>query len=151
GRRRIDLDGDGRAEGRDRDERYFLRVIQRSRQSFLVDPEGGRQDRSPPTDASRTGATGAGSADDSGLFAAGPGSFGAQFLDLARPFAAGVAAAWDPHLGGSQSLSARALHGRVQCSFSSAGSAARECVCPPLGQRSGPDLRTTVRTYRKPG
>src|SRR6266403_625340 len=52
GGRGIELDGDGRTERSDREKRGVLRVIQRSRQSFLAHSQGGRQDRSPPADAS---------------------------------------------------------------------------------------------------
>ena len=108
------LDGDGRAEGSDRAQGRVLRVVQRSRQSFLAYPEGGRQDRSAPADASRPCAARVGSADDSGLFAAGAWSFGTQLRHLARTLAAGAAAARNPQPGGGQSLPARALHRRVQ-------------------------------------
>ena len=44
----IDADGDGGAAGSDRAQRRVLRLVQRSRQPFLADAEGGRQGRSPP-------------------------------------------------------------------------------------------------------
>src|SRR5215475_1812969 len=74
----IDTDGNGRAERSSGAQGSFLRVVQRSRQPFLAYPEGGRQDRSAPADTSRPGAARAGSADDSGLCAAGAGSVGTQ-------------------------------------------------------------------------
>ena len=41
----IDFDGDGGVEGSDRGQGGVLRLVQRSRQSFLANPEGGREDR----------------------------------------------------------------------------------------------------------
>src|SRR5438445_13197653 len=70
--RGIDADRDGRAEGSNRTQRRVLRPVQRPRQPFLVDPQGGGTGRSSPLDASGTGTTRAGGTDDSGLFTAGP-------------------------------------------------------------------------------
>jgi hypothetical protein len=107
----------------------FCGVIQRSRQPLLAYTHGGRQDRSAPADASGSSPAGFGCANDPGLFAAGTWSFGAHLRHLARTLAAGTAAARNPHGGGGQSLLARALRRRVQCSVSSAGCAAGKCVC----------------------
>jgi transposase len=118
---------------------------------FWLTPKAGGQGRSPPTDASGSCAARVGRANDSGLFAAGPRTIGAQLLDLARALAAGTPAARNPHFGGGQSLLARALQGRVQSALPSGGGAAGECVCAPLPPGPGPDLRAAIPAYGQPG
>src|SRR6266536_3284818 len=71
GGRGIDGDGDGGTAGGDRAQGRVLRSVQRSRQPFLADAEGGRQGGLSPPDPGGTGAARVGGADDSGLLAAG--------------------------------------------------------------------------------
>ncbi|HZD93215.1 MAG TPA: helix-turn-helix domain-containing protein [Candidatus Sulfotelmatobacter sp.] len=80
---------------------------------FLVNAQGGGTGRCSPLDASGTGATRVGGADDSSLLAAGAWSQRAQLRDLAGATAAGTEAARNPDAGGSQYFSAGALRGRV--------------------------------------
>jgi transposase len=54
-----------------------------------------------------------GGAHDSGVLTASARTERTQLGNLARPIAAGTALAWDPDGGGSECLSARALHRRV--------------------------------------
>src|SRR5262244_1027447 len=67
-----------------------------------------------------------------------------------RTLAAGAATARDPQPGGGQPLFARALHGRVQRTLSSARGPAWQRLCAPLQPRFGSDLRAPIRTYRQP-
>ena len=92
--------------GGDRGQGPVLRALQRSRQPFLADAEGGRQGRSASPDPGRPRLTRVGDSDDSGLFAAGPRSLGAQLRNLARTAAAGAAAARNHNCGGSQQFPA---------------------------------------------
>ena len=116
---------------------------------FWLTPEGRRQGRSPPADASRAGSARTGRADDSGLLAAGARAQRAQLRHLARAAAAGTAAARDPHAGGRQSVSAGALHRRVQWPLSGCAPTARQRISPLPAQGSGPDLLAPVRAHRE--
>ena len=122
-----------------------LRSVQRPGQPFLADAEGGWQGRSPPPDASGSGATRFGGADDSGLLAAGTGTLGAQLRHLAGATAAGAATArhYERHRG--QPLSARRVHRRVQWPLSGAGRPARQRVHQVSTTRSGPGVLAAVR------
>ncbi|HEX9121698.1 MAG TPA: helix-turn-helix domain-containing protein [Terriglobales bacterium] len=99
--------GSHRAPGR------VLRAVQRSRQPFLADAEGGRQGGLSPPDPGGAGVARVGCADDSGLLAASAGTQRAQLLDLAGAITAGVKTAPDRESGSRQCISAGALHGRV--------------------------------------
>jgi transposase len=66
-----DGDSDGGSARGSRRQRTVLRFVQRSRQPFLADAEGGRQGGSASPDAGRTGAGRVGDSDDPGLFSAG--------------------------------------------------------------------------------
>ena len=81
--------------GGDRNQGPVLRAVQRPRQPFFRDPEGGRGGGQEPPDAGGAGDEGTGGADDPGLFAAGARPVGAQFRDLAGALAAGAAAGGD--------------------------------------------------------
>src|ERR1035441_6315660 len=74
GGRRSDGDGAGGAERSGQAQGRVLRLIQRSRQPFLADAEGGRSGGPPPSHAGGTGDAGLGSAYDSSLLAAGAGT-----------------------------------------------------------------------------
>src|SRR3974390_1892506 len=137
---RIDGDGDGGVARGDRAAGPVLRAVQRSRQPFLADAEGGWQGGFPSGDAGGAGAARVGDSDDSRLFAAGAGPFGAQLRDLAGTVAAGAAAARDHHGGRSQSLFARALHHRVQSALSGGGGAAGHGLHSLPTARPGADL-----------
>ena len=70
--------GGGRAQG------TVLRLVQRSRQPFLADPEGGRQGRSASADPGGTRLARVGDSDDSGLLAAGAGALASAALGPGR-------------------------------------------------------------------
>jgi transposase len=94
--RGIDGDGNGGAAGSHRAPGRVLRAVQRSRQPFLADSEGGCQGGLSPPDPGGAGVARVGCADDSGLLAASTGPQRAQLLDLAGAIAAGVKTAPSP-------------------------------------------------------
>src|SRR5712671_264436 len=108
----IDGDGDGGIEGSDRAPRRVLRAVQRSGKPFLADAEGGRQGGLPSPHAGGTGIARVGCADDSSLLAASAWAQRAQLRHLARPLAAGVAAAPAGDAGGGEPVSAGRIHRR---------------------------------------
>ena len=91
----------GLREG-DRAQGRVLCAVQRSRQPFLADAEGGRQGGCASSDPGGTGVARVGGADDSGLLAASAGTQRAQLRHLAGALAAGTKIAQDRESGSRQ-------------------------------------------------
>jgi hypothetical protein len=83
---------------------------------------------------------GSGRLDDSCLFAASAGTRRAAVWNLAGTVATGVAAGGCPDGGGSEPISAGALHSGDEPEVSSAGRAAGPRLCAGWGPGSGPHL-----------
>jgi hypothetical protein len=91
-----------RPAGGDRAERRFLCAVQRSRQPFLVYPEGRPAGGSPAPDAGGSSAGRVGDPDDPGLLTASARKRGTEFRHLARTVAAGTAPSGNPKRGEGQ-------------------------------------------------
>src|SRR5487761_255434 len=145
GRGRIHPDGDGRLANGDRKQGIILRALQRSGQSFLCDPEGRREGGQTSSDPSGPGSEGTGGADDSGLFAAGSRPQRAEFRDLARAAAAGVAAGRNRNPAGRQRVSAPAVYSRLQPEVHGSGGRERNRIPAHHTLRPGLDLHGSNR------
>src|SRR5665213_1927388 len=124
---------------------YSDSTVQRQGKPFLRHREGRRQSGQEPADAGGAGDEGVRGADDRSLFAAGPGSLGAQFWNLAGAAAAGTASGRDHDGGRSQRLSAGAVYRRVQWEVQRGGGAERYRVPPNQPERPELDLHGTDR------
>src|SRR2546430_475108 len=137
--------------GSDRATRDFLRVVQRPRQSLLLDASGGRESRYGTAHASGTSITGIEHSDDPRVLPAGTGAIRARVWNLARATAAGVAATGNAEAGASEPVSPGGVRGRIQSAVSGLGFAAGQRIFALPEKGSGRGVLGATAARGEPG